>query len=282
MQLKSVKRQGSQIDVTYAFEPHYTAESTVHFAIIPLGKLKAGEYQVHFSRQPKEKQYTGTGFEPVSPWHALRYVCQPFSFTVFDLPVLGTEEDPVAERIPLDRIWALDMPGTQDVQELDPRKDVHVKDMTAVAKICRSIMDRTYRTKERPKAGPCFLVPGEGKEALRNATKVLVDNALPEKTLPAGEKFSLVFYSHPAPGDAVLHSVRHSGEHVTVRFQVVTRQSANVSVHFALIPLGKLSAGKITVEVVEVESETPYFNHALTNRAACDSCTFTIKNEALQ
>ncbi len=276
VQLKSVTRHGTSIDIEYAFVPHYTVESTAHFAMIPLGKLEAGEYQVRISQQPMKKKYMAAGFGPVSGWEARRFICQPFSFTVFDLPALGTEEDPVAERIPLDQIWALDMPGTRDVRELDPRKDVNVKNSTAVTKIRRSIFLRTYRTKERPKAGPCFLVPGEGKEALQNAAKVLVDNAPHAKTLPAGEKVSLVFYSQPAPGYVALHSVRHSDNHITVRYQVITHQTANATVHFALIPLGKLPAGKATVEVVEVASETPYSNHALTDRAVCDSCTFTI------
>jgi hypothetical protein len=181
---------------------------------------------------------------------------------------------PKSAVIPLSEIWALDMPGTRDVRKLDPRKDVN--DTTAISKIGRVL---TIRTAERKRAGPCFLVTGEGIEALQNASKVLGDGAAPEDPIPADEDVSLVFFSCSAPGYVHIHSVQYSGKHVTVRFQVVIHQSSAATVHFALIPLDKLPAGKVTVKVVEIASKTPYSNHALTDRAVCDSCTFTIINE---
>jgi hypothetical protein len=160
------------------------------------------------------------------------------------------------------------MPGTLDVGKF--------KDANRIRRLL------TIQTDKRAKAGPCFLVKGEGEQALRNAASVLVDGTTQAKSFPAGENASLVFYCYSAPGYIHLHSVRHSDHRVTVRYQVVTHQSAEATVHFALIPLGKLPAGKLTVEAVEVASETPYSNHALTDRAVCDSCAFTIKEGAQQ
>ncbi len=270
VRLKSVTRQGKTIEVSYAFEPHYTVESTVHFAMIPLGKLEAGEYQVRFSQQLMDQKFMDAGFIRVVEGQAKRFVCRPFSFIVYDPPAPETEEDPVSERIPLDRIWALHMPATRDVRELG------TDDVTKIG----SWLFR--RSEERVNAGSCFLVTGEGKKALQNAAKVLVEGEVPAMTLPAGKNISLFFYSYTAPGYVHLHSVRHSNCHVTVRYQVVRHQSSEVTVHFALIPLDKLSPGKITVESVEVASETPYSNHALTDRAVCDSCTFVVQDGGTQ
>ncbi len=133
------------------------------------------------------------------------------------------------------------------------------------------------RTEEHAKAGPCFLVAGEGKEALRNAASVLVDGKPPAKSLPAGKEVSLVFYSYAAPGYVCIRSVRHSDNRITIRYEIILHQSAQVTVHFALIPLGKLPAGPIKVEIDELASGAPYTNHALTDRAVCDPCTVTIE-----
>ena len=186
------------------------------------------------------------------------------------------EEDPAAERIPLDQIWALNMPGTQNVKDLYTHKDLR---NTAISKIHEVL----FRSGEvRAKAGPCFLVMGEGKEALLNAAKVIVDGTPPAKTLPPDKNVWLVFYSYPASGYVHLQSVRQTRTEVTVRFHVVTHRSADSTSHFAIIPLGKLPAGQVDIKVIEVPSETPYTNHDKTDRVVCDSCTFTIQNKGAE
>lgn len=276
VRLKSVKRHGNKIDVAYAFEPHYTLESTVHFAMIPLGKLEAGEYQVHFTQQQMGQEYIDAGFIRVTEFQAKRFVSRPFSFTVQQshpavVPDTGDE-------ISLAKIWALKMPGTRDVRELDPRVSA---DETLIGKIGRVL---TIRTGERAKAGPCFLVRGEGKNALANAAKVLVDGESPldATSIPADEDVSLVFYSYAAPGYVHLHSVRRSDKHVTVNYQVTVHQTSEMTVHFALIPLGKLAPGKFTVNAVEVDSGGPASDPAIKDRAICDSCAFVVREGGTQ
>jgi len=179
--------------------------------------------------------------------------------------------------IPLDQIWALDMPNTQDIQKLDPRKNLQVKNNTIVATIRRELF---VCTELKEKAGPCFLVLGEGKEALKEMAKVIADKKEHEKILPAGKLISLAFYSFSAPGYVQIHSVKRTDSLITVRYQIVIHQTTEATVHFALIPIGKLADGKFTVEILEVAPPTPYRNQALSNRAVCDSTTFTIKKEA--
>lgn len=178
--------------------------------------------------------------------------------------VVGHENDSV--EIPLDQIWALEMPGTKDVRILAADDS---------AKVRRVLMRRAA---EHKKAGPCFLVMGQGKEALSNAAKVIVEGKSPVKTLPADKDSSLVFYSFFAPGYVHIQSVHRTSSKVTVKYQVVLHATLTATVHFALIPLGKLPAGQITVEAIEVPSETPYAKRELTERAVCDSCKFTVRH----
>ncbi len=161
------------------------------------------------------------------------------------------------------------------MRDLEPRKDMDHRN-TVASQIARKFFLRSNGG--QAKAGPCFLVKGEGKDALVNAAKVLVDGAAFPESMPPDEKVSLVFYSYPAPGYVHLKSVHRSESAVTVKYQVVTHRTLEATAHFALIPLGNLESGKFRVEAEEVPPETPYRNHKRTDRAACDSCTFTIQD----
>ena len=180
------------------------------------------------------------------------------------------------DTIPLDAIWALKMPGTRNIRELDPPKNI--KHKTVINRIHLALFIKT--TDEKP-AGPCFLVTGEGKEALQKASKVIVDKEVPAKTHPTGKELTLFFYSNAAPGYVHIHSVERSESRITVNYQVVIHQMSNATVHFALIPLGHLPAGKFTVDIKEMEPPTPYSNQALVDRAVCDPCSFIIEKESV-
>lgn len=187
------------------------------------------------------------------------------------VPLAVAEEKPV--EIPLKEIWALRMSGTKDVTELEPR----VGDKpTAVMKINRLFL---IRLEEDTPPGKCFVVKGEGKEALENAVQVLVHNEPRLKGIRAGTAASLVFYSHPAAGYVLLDSVVRTDNLITVNYKVVVHQSANVTTHFALIPLRNLPPGKITVKPVQVpakDSREPMPDPKRTEQAVCDSCWFTV------
>jgi len=167
------------------------------------------------------------------------------------------------------------MPGTKDAYRLEPRQDQDLR-KTVTGGINRELI---LRTGDQAKAGPCFLVIGEGKEALLNAAKVIVEGALPAKVLPTDKKLSLVFYSYSAPGYVHLQSVKRSKSKLTVSYEVVTHRTLEATVHFALISLGKIPAGQVTIETKEVPPKKSYTNHALTDRVVCDSCTFVIQHE---
>lgn len=68
VQIYKVERQGQKIEVHYRLKSRETMQSTNTFALIPLGKLPAGEYDV--------------AIIPENDRPAVRNVCKPFSFTV--------------------------------------------------------------------------------------------------------------------------------------------------------------------------------------------------------
>src|SRR5688500_9751213 len=147
-----------------------------------------------------------------------------------------------AEEIPLKSIWAYRMAGSQDAKELDPN-------VTAALTTWLS-----RRSEERGKAEECFTVPGEGKVALQAAANVLMNGAKPNTSYPEQEA-SLFFYSFSAPGYVTIDSIEREEGKVTVRFKVTTHEETISTTHFALIPLGKLPAGKLKVKVVEIKPE---------------------------
>jgi hypothetical protein len=175
--LRKVEKEGNEITVHYQFEPHTTPEATVHFALIPLGKLSAGKYHVTYKQEPIDKQYREIGFEPVHP-DAAEIVCRDFSFKV------GQErEEPLqgAIDIPLRDVWGYEMPPTRNVEKLEGAHPL-------IQSFTKTIHDRKTQ-----KAGPAFVVEGTGKTALENMVAAIND---PPRYVPADKENSLVFYTH--------------------------------------------------------------------------------------
>ena len=84
--LKQVDREGNVFTVRYQFEPHFSPESTVHFALIPLGKLPLGDYKVEMEQVPMAKQFQEAGFLRVHEARENNLVSRPFAFTVKEKP----------------------------------------------------------------------------------------------------------------------------------------------------------------------------------------------------
>jgi len=258
--LKEIGRRGTAITVRYQAVPHYTAESSVHFALIPLGKLSAGEYQVRFEQMRMDQAFHDAGFILLSPRQKQRTICQPFSFTVFDPPVFVTEEDPDAEKIPLDQIWALEMPGTKNVRQLQEvplglsRVERHRRSL--VAQIRRALRPGNMALVGKS-PGPILVVKGTGLEALKETARLLKEmNELknekePELIQPLDTELTLVFYAYMCGHYIHLTNVERNENMITVKYRFVTHRTTNMSTHFALIPLGKDLKGNVSVKVVE-------------------------------
>lgn len=80
--LESIKRLGRIITVKYEFVPHLEHELTWHFALIPLGKLEDGKWQVIVEQAPVDQKYAGYGWKPEGLEVSRQMVSQSFDFVV--------------------------------------------------------------------------------------------------------------------------------------------------------------------------------------------------------
>jgi hypothetical protein len=79
--LAKVERQGNSIKIAYQLVPHESAETTEHFALIPLGVLPEGKYTVSINRTP-QSSYPQQGVIQPSESTVARTVCSSFEFVV--------------------------------------------------------------------------------------------------------------------------------------------------------------------------------------------------------
>jgi hypothetical protein len=171
--------------------------------------------------------------------------------------------------IPLETIWAYDMPGIwryekprmRDVQELEPEifERIGAKPSTEQAELQKkslviqfgSTLDTLVNLPTlRERAGKAFAVAGTGREALQNAYRVRVERKSPSTSFSQGTDMSLVFFSHQFGDYITLDEVFRQGSKIVIRYRVVPRETQNLTAHFALIPLGKLPSAVYQVEVV--------------------------------
>jgi hypothetical protein len=247
--LRKVEREENEITVHYQFEPHTTPESTVHFALIPLGTLPAGEYHVNYEQIRLERKYRDVGFEPVHP-EAAEIVCRDFSFTVTGPPENGTrvESNEGITFIPLRQIWAYEMPGTQDATRLGAVKTLEgVWGNEPIDSMSRLFL---ARFKKREKAGPAFVVDGEGETALKNM--VAAFNSKPKEHFSSNKELTLVFYVHLSSNYVRIDAVERVGNEFVVPYQFITHRTYNMTFHFALVPLGKLPPGEYRIGIKQL------------------------------
>ncbi|BBO31565.1 hypothetical protein [Lacipirellula parvula] len=185
-----------------------------------------------------------------------------------------------AEEIPLKSIWALDMPGTQDIRKLDPPREKQPESVQEFIK--SSLVERTAQTLNSDKltrnggTGRGFVVAATGVEALKQSHDVLAKEAERVDSVPAGEELSLVFYSYSSGQYVHLEQVERDGETITVKYRNVPHRTLDMSPHIALIPLGELSAGKYRVKVEELPPKEKTDTPQKTRHVVCDSFSFVV------
>jgi hypothetical protein len=146
----------------------------------------------------------------------------------------------VAE-LPLKNVLALDMPGTQDLRAIDSSQE--------------PILDRVLKQiGETRKYDHCFVVKGEGADALREFLRVREDHEHWNR-LPVGEPVSLIFYTKPIPDDVVLHRIERRKGLFTLHFRFAPREGGEPSPRLAVIPVGKLAVGRYTVRIERSSAE---------------------------
>ena len=193
----------------------------------------------------------------------------------------GGKADHPSQTIPLKQVWAWQMPGTQDVRKLEPKSQRLRHD--SVVKQFRRILSRGLPKEEL--AGPGFVVVGDGEVALKNALGVMVSGKPLRETFSAGEELSVVFFTYSSGQYVHLKNVVRYDQRIELSYELVPHRTKELSEHFALVSLGKLSPGKYDVQVVRMPLAQEYAEAGFkpapqeyVDRIVCQSFSFTVSN----
>lgn len=160
--------------------------------------------------------------------------------------------------IPLEDIWAWDMPGTRDVRELEPANyGEHDETLSEAQELKRFNKAKSQillkALKQKYKNQPIeqgFAVAATGVEAIHKAIQHIKRGAAKKHAaLPSNEPITLVFYSKEYGRYLHIKSVVRKGKTFTINYQLVPHTSKQLTQHFALIPTGLLTDGKYVVEM---------------------------------
>jgi hypothetical protein len=248
-QLTKVEREGELISVRYRYQPHWSAESTVHFALIPLGRLPAGKYDVKFEQERMEQKYQDAGFLRV--WQERKLVSLPFSFTIYEPPSPAlAAPDKDAVQIPLNEIWSDGMAGTRNISVLEPRAEGRrLSAGPLLQEIRKTLLAYQHKAGDQAKKG--FPLNALGLAALTQAKDVLIGERGRAEALEAGD-VTLVFYAHRRGPAAYVDAVERKDRVFKIKWHFVLRQTSDSQASIALIPVGKLTAGDYEVRFVQL------------------------------
>lgn len=82
VRIEQVVRKGKRIEIQYRLEPYLEKSISQTFALIPLGKLAEGAYQVEMRQLPRDKKYEKWPGTSVDEEWSRNYLCKAFSFSV--------------------------------------------------------------------------------------------------------------------------------------------------------------------------------------------------------
>ncbi|MAT70332.1 MAG: hypothetical protein CMJ58_12505 [Planctomycetaceae bacterium] len=162
---------------------------------------------------------------------------------IADTSTATSECSPAADdtrEIPLKRVWALDMPGTQSVRRID-----WVRPQDSMVDPIRAKL-RKSKLSQLP---PGFVVRGTGREALKNVYRVLVRGEDPLASHSDANELSIVFLARLSSRYVHLKEVKVStSDHkVCLTYTLVTHETQELTEHFAIIPVGVLPEGRYEV-----------------------------------
>jgi hypothetical protein len=159
------------------------------------------------------------------------------------------------QTIPLSEVWAYEMPGTRDIQELG-KEGTRSKGLALVAKIGEAAIQRVEESRRVDIPRPGFAVAGVGLPALRAAHSVLAEGKKPRSVFSPDDEITLLFFSEPAAGSKVhIGGVERRKGLVIIRYRLERYYELNLTGAFALVPLGKLPVGEYDVKMEPLPSE---------------------------
>jgi len=171
----------------------------------------------------------------------------------------GDEKPNKAETvvIPLDQIWALNMPGTRLLTPERNGPQFVSNEGPTVEEIFFFIQKMEYN-KQLP---PAFAVLGTGIEALNHANDVLARRQKRRINFTADEAMSLFFFARGRHEHVYLRKVERMPGKICIQYQFVPYLiGPQTTIHFAMIPIGKLPIGEMKVEMIGLPMEKQPYN----------------------
>ena len=208
--------------------------------------------------------------------------------SILSSQVSGESPNEKSKPIPLDKIWAYEMPGTKDVRKLEWKLGVNDPNFkktfhkSLIRQIISYLSSGAPRDNEVPRPG--FVVIGMGNETLKKAHVVLKDrhNIDRQQQVPKNAEISLVFFHYVTGWHPKLTSVQQSHDSIVVKYQFVQpEEPSSGAASFAFIPLGKMSPGTVTVRFEEEPPVTfaglKSYRKTNAEQLVCDSFSFEVK-----
>ena len=162
----------------------------------------------------------------------------------------------------LDQIFAVDMPGTKSIRELEPdllpnrlrvltSHEQKSKLNSGLSPRISEVLSSEDRLLPGNNVPVGFAVAGSPEVALQGAFDVLVDGKPRKETFSTGSEINLIFFSYLA--DSYIHVKKVSAENssISIQFEVVPHSEKYMTSNFAIIPLGELPPNKYYVEVIQ-------------------------------
>jgi hypothetical protein len=175
-------------------------------------------------------------------------------------------------QIPLNQVWAHEMPGTRDVRELEP--DVFGEGAIKLSRQQRarreknSLLNRIGSlipfARDSVVTRPGFAVSSTGLEALQNAEAKLAKDANPGRTFSTHENVSIFFFSYSFGAYVHLQHIERRGKLIEISYRFVPHETKQMTAHFAIIQLGTLPGGQYRVNMVRLPLEQKYVDQGWT------------------
>jgi hypothetical protein len=196
-----------------------------------------------------------------------------------DLPNSAAEvvESADSEEIPISTVWSNRIPGTRDIFELEPDVPAELmkvhRDLrsqrnrgnTLTQQIARKLGNEREMERSVNKKFPAlkmFAVLGHGKEALKRAHSVLVEESEPQLAFSSGDNITLVFFTDWGIGPILFRSITSNANTITINYSFDTSDEPNAissPIHIAsvsLIPVTSVQPQELCVEVTRIPCES--------------------------
>lgn len=168
------------------------------------------------------------------------------------------------EAIPTDSVWGYGFQSAKDLRSLNPDSygrpvdgispgEVHRRFLTSdVLRLSRHFQSKSLQI-DKPNSCPCWVVVGDGEEALNQAVAVLLEKTPQPAILPSDRPLTLVFASPGTSYAFRLVDINWECKRLIIRYAYTHRQNLSMSAPIALVPLGKLPTGKYKVIFKPIE-----------------------------